>query len=364
MIHIAIGTKAQFIKMAPVMHELKRRSVIFNLIDLGQHSLITNNLRKEFEIKMPDICLSAGTNISHLFRGIMWTMQLITKGFDTGWVNREVFLDNKGICLIHGDTASTLLALYFAKRVKLKVAHIEAGLRSYSYTEPFPEELVRVIAMSLSDVLFAPSSWAFNNLRKMGLDKKAVFIDGNTSYESTLYSLNKRVELNLDFDKFSVVTVHRMENIFVRRRLKFVIDLVAKISNKIPVVFVQHPPTINQINKFRFLDDLRKIRNIRFFKILSHAHFVHLLDKCSFIVTDGGSIQEESYYLNKPCLLLRHRTERREGLGENVILSKFCLPEIDYFLGHYSEFRRKEPLRFNKPSAKIVDYLIENNYTS
>ena len=359
MIHIAIGTKAQFIKMAPIMQELQRRSINFNLIDLGQHSLITKNLREEFGIKEPDIYLSKDGNISCLSKGIIWIIRLIFKGFNAAWVRKEVFLNQEGVCLIHGDTASTLLALYLAKRARIKVAHIEAGLRSHNYLEPFPEELLRVVTMRFSDILFAPSEWAFNNLKEMKIDSKALLMGGNTSYEATLYAINKGINLGLKFDKFVMVTVHRMENIFSRKKLTVIMDLIYKISKSIPVIFIQHPPTIYQLKKFKLQRLLEKEGNIHLFKILSHAHFIHLLNRCEFVITDGGSIQEEAFYLGKPCLLLRNRTERAEGLGENVLLCGFSFRRIEYFLNNYVKFVRKNRINENlNPSKEIIDYLL------
>lgn len=348
MIHIIIGTKAQLIKIFPVINGLEAKKVPFNLIDLGQHSLITRGLREEFHLKEPSTCISKGKNIAHISGGLLWLLDIFLKTLSSAWIKKNIFLNKNGICLIHGDTASTLIGLYLAKRARLKVAHIEAGLRSFCWHEPFPEEIIRVIAMRFSDILFAPSQWAFNNLVKMGLKRKALLISANTSLESTLYSLKKKIDLGLPFEKFALVTAHRMENIFSRKRLEFIINLISKISDKLPVVFIQHPPTIHQLKRHKLQAKLDKQRNIYFYTILSHAHFINLLNACEFVVTDGGSIQEESFYLGKPCLLLRRRTERKEGLGENVALSGLSQNTIDYFVGHYSEFKR-EP-RFSQRS--------------
>lgn len=341
MIHIAIGTKAQFIKMAPVIQKLQEKNILFNLIDLGQHSLITKELRVEFKIREPNVYLSRGENISRFWKGILWLLHIFLKGISSQWIKKNIFLNRNGICLIHGDTASTLLGLYLAKRAGLKVAHIEAGLRSFSWFEPFPEEILRVVAMNFSDILFAPSPWAFGNLIKMGFKNKSILIPANTGQESTYFSLSKKVDLGLDTDDFCLITFHRMENIFSKKRLLFIIGLIKKISSKINLVFVQHQPTINQLEEMGLWRQLKEIKNIHYCKILSHGQFIHLLEKCSFVITDGGSIQEEAFYLGKPCLLLRHNTERNDGLGENAVLSKFDIQRANYFSEHYLEFARK-----------------------
>jgi UDP-N-acetylglucosamine 2-epimerase len=356
MIHIIIGTKAQCIKMAPLLQRLQQKDVPLNLIDVGQHSIITNELREEFGIRKPNVYLSKGENITHIRGGLLWVIRIFLKSLSSGWIKKNVFLNQKGICLTHGDTLSTLIGLYLAKMAGLKVAHIEAGLRSFCWYEPFPEEIIRLIAMRFSDVLFAPSQWAFNNLVKMGLKEKAVLISGNTSLESTMYSLGKKVDLGLDVERFCLITAHRMENIFSKKRLEFIIKLISKIADRFPIVFIQHPPTINQLKKFGLQDRLNKINNIYFFKILSHGHFIHLLNRCEFVITDGGSIQEEGYYLDKPCLILRNRTERQEGLGENVVLAEFSQEKINYFLENYQNLKRCSFLNMEpNPSEQIID---------
>jgi len=363
MIHIAIGTKAQFIKMASIVKELDRRRLNYNLIDLGQHSLISAELIKEFDLRAPDVYLSRGSNISRLGQGFFWTIRLIAKGFDVKKLKREVFRNCGGVCLIHGDTVSTILALFLAKMAGVKVAHVEAGLRSYNIFEPFPEEIVRRIVMRYSDILFAPSEWAKDNLSKMGYASKMVLISANTSMESTLFSLNQPVvkDLNLP-DKFALFTIHRMENVFSKKKLSMVVEFIERISVDLPVVFVQHQPTINALVKFGLQDRLKEVQRIIFFTILSHQSFIHLLNDCEFIVTDGGSIQEESYYLNKPCLLLRKRTERMEGIDGNVIISEFKIDAMMDFVRRHKEFRNKDiDLLDSKPSAEIVECLVQRD---
>ena len=129
MIHIIIGTKAQLIKMVPILKGLKERSMGFNLIDLGQHSLITQDLRKEFGLDEPNYFLFKGKNISTIPQAILWIIKIFFKSLSASWIKKELFLNRSGVCLIHGDTLSTLIGLYLAKRSKLKTAHIEAGLR-------------------------------------------------------------------------------------------------------------------------------------------------------------------------------------------------------------------------------------------
>ncbi|MCM8801402.1 MAG: UDP-N-acetylglucosamine 2-epimerase [Candidatus Omnitrophica bacterium] len=358
MIHILVGTKAQFIKMAPLMQRLQTKGLIFNLIDLGQHSLITKSLREEFGIKEPDISLSEGKNITNLSQASIWLIKIMTKSLSSKWVRKNIFQGEKGVCLIHGDTLSTLLGLYLAKTAGLKVAHIEAGLRSFCWLEPFPEEIIRVIAMRFSDFLFAPSEWAFRNLIHTGLGKKAILLCGNTGQEAVFLSLLKKVDLNLEIKDYVLVTFHRIENIFSRGRLIFILNIIKTISERFPLIFVQHPPTLHQLKKFGFDLYLKNLKNIFYLQILSHSHFIYLLKNSLFVITDGGSIQEEAYYLGKPCLLLRRYTERNEGLNENVILSNFNYKIAQDFIDNFKNFIHKDKLTAStEVSDSILDFL-------
>lgn len=358
MIHVVVGTKAQFIKMFPIMRALEARAVPYNLVDLGQHALITQNLLTEFAVKAPHIALAKDRNVSSIAQGMRWVGSLIAKGRKRRLLQEEVFQGQSGICLVHGDTASTIMAVFLAKQAGLKVAHIEAGLRSFDLWEPFPEEAIRVLVMRFSDILFAPSAWAFSNLVRMGLGARCVPLSANTSLESLKYSLSRPAPIDGYTSPFSLVTVHRMENIFSRRRLGMVVDLVEKIASQMNVVFVQHHPTITQLKNLGLQQRLEKIPTLKLLKILSHHQFVHLLARAEYVVTDGGSIQEECSYLGVPCLLLRRRTERMEGVGRNVLVAGQDFEAAERFLNLYQRFRcPPEPPPKRNPSAEIVDYL-------
>ena len=282
-------------------------------------------------------------------------LRLFSKGFARKKLRNDVFANADGYCLIHGDTASTLIAMWLAKRAGVKVAHVEAGLRSYKLLQPFPEEIVRLITMRGSDLLFAPSEWAQENLDKMGLSKKSIRLCANTSLEACQYSGAKRIDTGLGPEPYALVTTHRMENIFSRARLELLVETIEEISKRMRVVFVQHQPTIQRLREERLHARLEAVPGIRFFKIVSHGHFISLLSGASFVITDGGSIQEECYYLDKPCLILRSVTERLEGLGENAMLGEFDRPTIRKFLDSWRDMRRKAPLPVGtSPSLEIV----------
>jgi len=359
MIHIAIGTTAQFIMMSPVIRTLQTKGVPFNLIDLGQHSLVTTKLRKEFNLDAPAVSLSQGRHIATVLGGLAWTGRIFIKGLSARFVRDEVFQkDTKGVCIIHGETLSTLLGLYLAKRAGLCVAHLESGFRSFNCFEPFPEEIFRILILKSSDMLFAPSQWAFNNLQKMRLDEKAQLLSANTSLESVSYSLSQEVSLDVEEQNYCLVTLHRMENIYSRKRLTFLIETLTDIAQDLGVVFIQHPPTINRLRRYGLDKVLEKNRNIHIREIISHSEFIHLMHRAQFVISDGGSVQEECFYLDKPCLLLRRYTERMVGLGENIVLSELSPEKVKHFLDNYADLKRTTPVTDDcRPSEEIIEHV-------
>jgi UDP-N-acetylglucosamine 2-epimerase len=272
---------------------------------------------------------------------------------------RKIFGNQKGICLIHGDTLSTLIGLFYAKRCGLKVAHIEAGLRSYKTFDPFPEELIRLIAMHFSDLLFAPSKWAFENLYKMGLEAKTVNINTNTGLEAVQYAVKQNKGSNRPPAPYIVVTIHRIETIFSKTRMVMIVDLIKQIQKKYKVICVLHEPTRQQLQKFNLFQAIKKQPGVEIMSLLPYIEFVDLIGGADFVVTDGGSVQEECYYLNKPCLIMRSKTERAEGLGENSMLSSFEPDLIDRFLQSYPKLRRRSTGDNLQPSKEIIQHLLQ-----
>lgn len=362
-IYIFLGTKAQLIKLAPVMLELDRRKWKYQILDTGQHTGLISEIMQEFSIREPDVRLYGDRQkgVSTLAGGCHWMVYLAGKYLPSArFIQRELFGEGTGLCLVHGDTMSTLLATLIAKRGGQKVVHVEAGLRSWRYFDPFPEEFVRLAVMRLSDYLFVPSSMALENLGKMSLLNRAYSLPGNTVLDTVVADLQRTPKSVPELPShYALATVHRLETIYRRRNLNQVIDILLAAHQRQPLVFVQHRPTINRLRAYdleRVLLDAGVIQ----IPLLDHVSFLHLMNNASFVLTDGGSIQEEVSYLGVPCLVLRHAAERSEGLGENVLLSNLDNEKITEFLDNVEEYRRSPKLEYEKsPSAVIVDYLTE-----
>jgi UDP-N-acetylglucosamine 2-epimerase (non-hydrolysing) len=257
-----------------------------------------------------------------------------------------------------------VLGALIGKFFNIKVAHIESGLRSFNFFNPFPEEINRVITFNLTDYYFAPNDWAVDNLKKF--KGKKFNTDKNTLYDSLKLAIKNedRVELEIPTCKYVVISVHRFENIFDSNRLKDIVKILNEISKKFYLIFILHLPTLKNLKKFNLIDELDSNKNIELKKRMDYFSFIKLIYHAEFIISDGGSNQEECYYLNKPCLLLRNKTERIEGLGENVLLSNYKKEKINYFVKNYTNMVNNKIKEDFNPSKKIVDILIKEGFNN
>ena len=359
MIYFFIGTKAQFIKMAPVMVELNNRQIPYKYVDSGQHAELTRVLRNTFGIRAPDVYLRQGSDITSIFAAVKWALKLIFMAlFAKNKIKREIFPED-GICLIHGDTLSTLLGLKMAKAAGLKVGHVEAGLRSFNIFHPFPEELIRIYCMKRCDILFVPSRIAYDNLQRMKVKGKIVQVDGNTVVDSLRLMQNVPATIDIPVEPFALAACHRLETITRRKKLEKVVQLLNEVAKTIKVIFVTHKPTRKYLERFNLLGILSG--NIELLDMQDYMNFTALMKSAKIVIADGGSIQEECAYLNKPCLIIRHKTERPDGIGKNAMLWNFDGKNADLFMKRYNEYDGGRQVLHLNPSKKIVDVLIDRN---
>ena len=343
------------------MMELQSRGIPYNYIDSGQHAELTRGLRKVFNIAEPNYSLSwSDEDITKISKAVHWFLSNVTKScVDRSWLNKYVF-PKKGICLIHGDTLSTLLGAFMAILAGVKICHIEAGLRSYKWLDPFPEEIIRLICMRFSKVLFAPSEKAFNNLRRLKVNGEKYILSGNTVIDSIRHIKNKYELQGQQKEKYALATCHRLETISDRNKLSEVISLLNRVSKKMQIIFVVHKPTRKYLEKFGFSKKLSK--NIFLEDMIDYPKFLSLITSAEMVFTDGGSIQEECAYLNKKCLIIRNKTERNDGIGLNAMLWGFNQHNTEQFL-KWQIAEKCESNESLSPSEEIVDYLIRADYS-
>jgi UDP-N-acetylglucosamine 2-epimerase (non-hydrolysing) len=194
MIHVIIGTKAQLIKMAPIMAELSHRNVSYRYISTGQHKETVEDILLNFNINNPDVFLYEGKDIVSIRSMFFWLCRILARAlFNKRYIFGEQ-VNNDDIALVHGDTLSTLAGALIARMAGLKVGHVESGLRSYRLFHPFPEELTRILTFKLSNYFFCPDDIATNNLGKVSGVK--INTGGNTLYDA-VHAVRPSVEKSL-----------------------------------------------------------------------------------------------------------------------------------------------------------------------
>jgi len=359
---VVFGTTGELIKLAPVLLRLDERDHRYLLATTGQQVQQIPGFVEQFGLRQPGLWLARGRNGRDLRvnSDIPAWFGRVTRS----WVRERrrvlrTLRDGRGrpLVLVHGDTMTTVLGSMMGRSLRVTVAHIEGGLRSYDVRHPFPEELNRKLATALSRIHYAPGAWAASNLHR----GEVVDTGSNTIRDSLALVSESEPAIALPDRAFGIVSLHRFELLNNRRLLTETVGVLAEAAQRTPLLFIDHPVTIAALTRFgldRHFDATTFVRipRLRFFD------FVRVERRGAFVVTDSGGSQEECYYLDVPCLVHRVKTERREGLGENALLSQMRADVLRDFLGDPSRFRRRSALPVTAPSEIIVDDLERRGY--
>jgi UDP-N-acetylglucosamine 2-epimerase (non-hydrolysing) len=352
---VVFGTTGELIKLAPVLRRLDERRSPYLLATTGQQVQQIPGFLDQFGLRQPDLWLArgAGGRDLRVNSDIPGWFARVTRSWlrERRGVQRRL-REGRPLVLVHGDTMTTVLGSMMGRSLRATVAHIEGGLRSYDLRHPFPEELNRKLATALSRIHYAPGPWAASNLR----GGEVVDTGSNTIRDSLELVSEDEPPIRLPDGPFGIVSLHRFELLNNRRLLTETIELLADAARRTPLLFVDHPVTIAALARFgldRHFDATTFMRIPR----LPFFDFVRVERRSAFVLTDSGGSQEESYYLDLPCLVHRVKTERREGLGENAVLSGMSSDALSDFLQAPSRFRRTTVLPTASPSDVIVDDL-------
>ncbi len=362
MIAIVLGTRAELIKMFPVMKELDKRKIKWEWIHTGQHNL--DSLIEDFEIKRPKIVLDVPISSSGRFKGgkfvavlnaILWSLKITNK------IEKALKKLKAKFVLCQGDTmatAATVLAVRSILFKRPKVGHIEAGIRSFNLFEPFPEEISRRISDFFSDFLFAPTEKAVENLKKEKIKGK-VYLTGNTIVDAVreiISSLDLTFPEGIKAENYVIAQTHRYENITSPERLGKFVEIVTELPHN--VVLIMPENTEAKLKEFDLWNDLQK-KNIQISSLKNYKDFLRLLHYSSGIITDSGGVMEECSILGKPCLVFRKRTERPEAIEAGVaelIMEK----ESDFVVNFLKRKLRNTENIFGdgKASKRIIDVVV------
>lgn len=313
-IHLVAGARPNFMKVAPLYHELRRRNWCNPiLVHTGQHydAEMSDAFLQDLALPQPDIHLGVGSG-SHAQQtaAVMVAYERVCQQAPPDWV------------VVVGDVNSTLACSLAAKKLCLKVAHLEAGLRSGDRS--MPEEINRVITDSIADLLWTPSPDADANLLREGVNRGRIIRVGNIMIDS-FEMLRSRIEsdptptrLGIGDCPYGVVTLHRPSNVDTRRALESLVEQLLAVARELPLVFPIHPRTRARLEEFGLLTKLEEAPSVRSSRPLGYIAFMSLVRRARVAITDSGGIQEETTYLGIPCLTLRDTTERPITISEGT----------------------------------------------
>ncbi|CAI1493924.1 UDP-N-acetylglucosamine 2-epimerase [Thermococcus nautili] len=309
------GTRPEIIKLAPVIRAFLERGVEPLLIHTGQHYdyEMSSVFLEELELPPIDYHLEVGSG---------------TQAEQTGKamikIERVLMDERPDVTLVQGDTNTVLAGALASVKLKIPVAHVEAGLRSFDRT--MPEEINRILADHASEVLFPPTEEARKNLEREGITEN-VYVVGNTIVDAVLQNAEvaeKKSDVlerfNLKPKEYVLITAHRAENTDSRENLERLVQILEGLPMR--AIYPMHPRTRKRLEEFGLLERVETIENLTVTKPLGYLDFLRLEKNAFAIMTDSGGIQEEAIILGVPCLTLRYNTERPETVeaGGNVLV--------------------------------------------
>jgi len=324
LIDIIAGARPNFMKIAPIIREIETSNqklglkqgdqghLEYRLIHTGQHydRNMSGAFFEQLGIPEPHMNLESGSG---------------TQAEQTGRIMvryEEVLAGRKSdLCIVVGDVTSTMACSITAKKMGVKVAHVEGGIRSRDWT--MPEEINRVVTDSITDFFFTTSEVANSNLRKEGVNEDAIFFVGNTMIDTLLSNLGNLQkpgiadEYSLSEGNYFVMTLHRPANVDEQKKLKELIEHIANGAGDKKIIFPVHPRTR------KILDELGiRFDNLKYTEPLGYLEFIYLVKHAFAVITDSGGITEETTVLGIPCLTLRDNTERPETVtkGTNELI--------------------------------------------
>jgi UDP-N-acetylglucosamine 2-epimerase (non-hydrolysing) len=304
-----VGARPNFMKIAPIVEAMRRRATEFAplVVHTGQHydAQMSGAFFRDLELPEPDVHLGVGSGThAEQTAAVMQRFEPVVLRERPDWV------------IVVGDVNSTLACALVCAKSGVRVAHVEAGLRSRDRT--MPEEINRLVTDQLSDLLLTPSPDADENLLAENIPRERIRFVGNVMIDSLYAQLERanrsrvREELGLGRGtSYAVVTLHRPANVDAREPLERIVSALEQISARLPVIFPAHPRTRRRLEEFGLVERVEAhAPRLRLVEPLGYLDFLRLYSGASLVLTDSGGIQEETTALNIPCLTLRENTER------------------------------------------------------
>ncbi|OGU77760.1 MAG: UDP-N-acetylglucosamine 2-epimerase [Ignavibacteria bacterium RBG_16_34_14] len=365
---VVFGTRPEVIKLTPVINELKRNSKFkIVLCSTGQHKEMLKQMSNIFKLKINydlDI-MTRNQNLNNLTADALKKIDLLLQK------------EKPDLLLVQGDTTTAFAASLAAFYHKIKIAHIEAGLRSNNIYSPFPEEVNRKIISLVADFNFAPTQLAKQNLLKEGFNSNKIWITGNTVIDAVLEikkklnnvfisnKIKKKIESEAKqkfiSDKYILITMHRREKF--GEDLKMILILLKELAEENSEYKFVYPVHLNPNVKNPVNEILQKVKNFILLPPVDYLSFLFLMQNCRFIISDSGGVQEECFVFKKPIMVLRKTTERNEAIDAGYAFlaghSPKKIRKLFYLIDEkvskgFNFFNKKNPFGDGKASQKIV----------
>ena len=357
-----VGARPNFMKVAPIVAAMKRRPAKFLplVVHTGQHydAAMSDSFFRDLDLPQPDTHLGVGSG-SHAAQ-----TAAVMERFEP-----VVLLEKPDWVLVVGDVNSTIACALVCVKLGVKVAHVEAGLRSRDRT--MPEEINRLLTDQIADLLFTPSPDADQNLVAEGIPRERIRFVGNVMIDSlqknleAARALGTREKLGLAGVDYALLTLHRPSNVDLRESFERILSALEAISSKLPIVFPVHPRTRKTIAELGLADRVEAMKDLRTIEPLGYLDFLNLSANARLVLTDSGGIQEETTALGVPCLTLRENTERpiTVEMGTNVVVgtdTTRIIAEANAALnGSAKKAASQPPLWDGRTSERILDALEE-----
>jgi len=358
-ITIIAGARPNFMKIAPIIHEIENaketgNAIDYRLVHTGQHydKNMSGDFFEQLQIPEPHANLeSSGGSQAEQTANIMIAFE------------KELLANPADLVLVVGDVTSTMACALVAQKLHTKVAHVEGGIRSNDWT--MPEEINRLVTDSITNYFFTTSETANKYLKKSGVDENQIFFVGNTMIDTLLKQMpNFKApqvwnELGLKPKEYIVMTLHRPANVDEEQQLKTMIDEIISHSENLPLVFPVHPRTAKILQQLQISHP-----RLHTVEPLSYLEFNYLVKHAKAVITDSGGITEEASIMNVPCMTLRDNTERPEtiSLGTNELIGtnpKNIQPYLSKLFSDNWKQSQDIPLWDGKTARRIIDAILK-----
>lgn len=355
-----VGVRPNFMKVAPLHRAFKNHpKIISKIIHTGQHydANMSDVFLEQLQIPKPDYYLGIGGG-SHTEVTAKTMLEF----------EKVILTENPDLVIVVGDVSATLACTLVAKKLHIPVAHVEAGLRSGDNL--MPEEMNRMVVDKVADYLFVTEKSGLENLKRDGICDKKIFFVGNVMIDSLKYYLKKASQtsiledLGIQRNNFVIVTMHRPANVDSEEGLNAILTILENTVKHQTVVFPIHPRTAKNIKALGLEKRLNAIKNLVLTKPQGYLEFLQLMKNASAIITDSGGIQEETTFLQVPCLTFRKTTERpvTVEMGTNHLLSDLNPHTVDEKLQEILKGKASKgqipPLWDGKTAERISEILV------